>query len=225
VREPLLRRLLEGQEVHLAGLLVFVGAAGYAGGLDVVREGSLFGIGAGVWFAWGVAIPVAHQLYVALCWRVELHAGLLTRALGGRAFGVYAAGFAVLGGGRVLSVVALSVANAGTVPAPRWLLWGLALAAAVPAGWLFHSVHRHFGFRRALGADHFDPAFRELPLVREGIFRYTTNGMYVFGFLLLRAPALALGSAAGLAAALFSHLYIWVHYGATERPDMRRIHG
>ena len=32
-------------------------------------------------------------------------------------------------------------------------------------------------------------------------------------------------SAAGLVAAAFNHLYIWVHYFATERPDMLRIYG
>ncbi len=222
---PLRRRLFEGQGIHLAGFALFAGAAGYVGGFGAVREGALFGIGAGWWFAAAVAVPVAHQAFVAFCWRVELHAGALSRVLGARAFGVYAAGFAVFGIGRVVSILALSVANAGTLAAPTWLLWGLALAAAIPAGWLFHSVHRHFGFRRAMGADHFDPAWRDLPLVREGIFRYTPNAMYVFGFLALWVPALALGSVAGAAAALFNHLYIWVHYLATERPDMRRIYG
>ena len=31
-------------------------------------------------------------------------------------------------------------------------------------------------------------------------------------------------SVAALAVALFNHLYIWVHYFATERPDMQRIY-
>lgn len=30
---------------------------------------------------------------------------------------------------------------------------------------------------------------------------------------------------AGLAIALFNHHYIWVHYFATERPDMEEIYG
>lgn len=48
--------------------------------------------------------------------------------------------------------------------------------------------------------------------------------MYVFGFLMAWIPGLWFGSAAGLVVALFSHAYIWVHYIATERPDMRRIY-
>jgi hypothetical protein len=48
--------------------------------------------------------------------------------------------------------------------------------------------------------------------------------MYVFGFLLFWIPALWFASAAALCAALFNHVYIWVHYFATERPDMQHIY-
>ena len=33
----------------------------------------------------------------------------------------------------------------------------LAILVAVPAVYLFYSVHRYFGFLRATGIDHFDP--------------------------------------------------------------------
>ena len=32
-------------------------------------------------------------------------------------------------------------------------------------------------------------------------------------------------SSLALVAAAFNHLYIWVHYWSTERPDMARIYG
>ena len=32
-------------------------------------------------------------------------------------------------------------------------------------------------------------------------------------------------SQAALLAAMFNHLYIWVHYYSTEKPDMRLIYG
>ena len=101
----------------------------------------------------------------------------------------------------------------------------VAVTVAVPTVYLFYSVGRYFGFRRAFGIDHFDPAYRSMPMVRQGIFRYTSNGMYTFGFLILWIPALWFASSAALAVAAFSHLYIWVHYGCTELPDMRRIYG
>ena len=83
-----------------------------------------------------------------------------------------------------------------------------------------YSVIRYFGFERAAGADHFDSKYRELPLVKEGIFRFTNNGMYLFAFLLFWVIALAFNSIAALIVAAFSHTYIWIHFYATEKPDM-----
>jgi protein-S-isoprenylcysteine O-methyltransferase Ste14 len=64
-----------------------------------------------------------------------------------------------------------------------------------------------------------------MPFVRQGIFRFTANGMYVYGFLMLWAIGLWWASAAALVVAAFNHAYIWVHYYATELPDIRRIYG
>ena len=89
---------------------------------------------------------------------------------------------------------------------------------------LAYSVTRYFTYRRAVGIDHFDPSYRNEPLVRHGIFRFTPNAMYTFGLLILWVPGLLAASAAALLAALFSHVYIWVHYFCTERPDMHHIY-
>jgi protein-S-isoprenylcysteine O-methyltransferase Ste14 len=170
-------------------------------------------------------VPVAHQVFVWFCWRTELHASLLTRALGRAAFTLYAVVFSLLGIARIVSVFLLAIANHGTAPGNPIMLKLLALILLIPALYLLHSVRRYFGFRRAFGIDHFDESYRSLPLVREGIFRYASNGMYAFGFLLIWFPGLWYASLAALAAALFNHLYIWVHYYCTERPDMVRIYG
>ena len=58
----------------------------------------------------------------------------------------------------------------------------------------------------------------------KGIFKFTNNGMYYFGFLVLYIPALLLFSKAALLAALFNHLYIWAHYFCTEKPDIKVIY-
>ncbi len=86
------------------------------------------------------------------------------------------------------------------------------------------SVARYFGLSRAAGADHFEERYRTLPLVREGIFRWTGNGMYGVAFLGPWGLALLLGSTGALIAAAFGHAYIWLHYYATERPDMEFIY-
>jgi protein-S-isoprenylcysteine O-methyltransferase Ste14 len=95
----------------------------------------------------------------------------------------------------------------------------------VPVVYTAWSVGRYFGIPRALGGDHFRQEYRELPLVREGAFKYSSNAMYAFVFLVFWAIALLTGSRAALASALFQHAYIWVHFYCTEEPDMQVIYG
>jgi hypothetical protein len=219
-------RLIFGHQLgHLVWLLILLAGLFAASRIDGFSEGSFLGLSSKGWVFLSVANAVAHQVFVWFCWRTELHAGLLTRLLGGAAFFWYAAVFAVLIVARPVLVTALAIANARTLPSNPWLMSALGLILAVPWVYLGYSVIRYFGFRRAFGIDHFDPSYRSRPLVREGIFRFSSNAMYDFGFLLLWLPGLFLQSVAALAVALFSHLYIWVHYACTERPDMRFIYG
>ena len=217
--------MFEKQWLHGLGLGLLLIALGWAMTFEPLQTGELWGLGTRYWFWTAALIAVAHQVYVWFCWRSQLHAQLLTRMLGKRAFPAYAAGFALLGISRVLAVFALAIANRDTVPLDSALLKTAAIVALLPALYLFYSVKRYFTFTRALGIDHFDPAWRSAPFVRQGIFRFTRNGMYVYGFLLMWVPGLWWGSAAALAVALFNHLYIWVHYYASELPDMARIYG
>ena len=83
------------------------------------------------------------------------------------------------------------LANLSTTGNP-WFLNTLGMILAVPAVYLAYSVRRYFGFKRAFGIDHFDPSYRSRPFVREGIFRFSSNAMYDFGFLWLWLPGLFL---------------------------------
>ncbi|MEW6077201.1 MAG: methyltransferase [Thermodesulfobacteriota bacterium] len=219
------RLILERQWLHALLLGVLLAGAGLASGLDGVRTGHLWGVPTPVWFRLAIASAVAHQVYVWFCWRTQLHASLFTRVLGRAGFPVYAAGFAALGVARVVLVFCLASSNRDSLAVNFFVLRTFAVIAAIPAAYLAYSVMRYFGFRRAFGIDHFDADYRSLPFVRTGIFRLTRNGMYVYGFLLLWVPALWFASSAALVAALFSHLYIWVHYYSTELPDIKRIYG
>jgi protein-S-isoprenylcysteine O-methyltransferase Ste14 len=122
-------------------------------------------------------------------------------------------------------ITGLAAANAGTLPLHPAAAVALSLLLALPVIYLFHSLRTYFGFKRAFGIDHFDPSYRSRALVRKGIFRYTPNGMYVAGLLILWIPGLLLRSQAALAVAVFSHLFIWGHYFCTEKPDMEYIYG
>ncbi|MHC4225134.1 MAG: hypothetical protein ACYSUN_14170, partial [Planctomycetota bacterium] len=207
----------------LAGLLAgALRATGYEG----VLAGSLWGLSTASWFWLSILSPILHQGHVWLCWRTELHGQRLSGRFGVGGFRLYAAGFAILSFARIFTIVALARANRDTlVGADPGLLALLTLALALPAVYGMYSVARYFGFRRALGMDHFDPAYRTRPFVREGIFRWTSNGMYGFIIPVLWLPGLLALSKAALVSALFTNLYIWVHYFCTEVPDMRRIYG
>jgi len=218
--------VFEGQGLHAIALILLLAGCFLLSRLPVFDTGALWGIATRGWFWIAVGIAVTHQVYVWVCWRAQLHAQLLTRLLGPAAFPSYAVGFSILGIARVVAVFLLAAAGAGTATGvDPVVLRALALVALAGALYLFYSVKRYFTFKRAFGIDHFDPSYRTMPMVKGGIFRFTANGMYVYGFLLIWVPGLWSGAVAALVAALFNHLYIWVHYFATERPDMRRIYG
>jgi len=216
--------LFERQWIHVFSLVVLLGLLDRVSTLESVQTGDFLNLGSINWLYLAAGIAVTHQVFVWLCWRLELHHSLLTRLFGRYGFHFYATGFTILVILRVAAVLILAVINQDSFDMPSEILQGFAIVALVPASYLFYSVKRYFGFRRALGLDHFDKSYRLLPKVREGIFRITPNGMYTFGFLLIWIPGLWFASTAALFAAMFNHLYIWVHYFATERPDMQRIY-
>ena len=210
-------RLTERQGLHAALLFALLAITGILSTIPGMRSGSFAGIGTPVWFATALAVPVLHQVYVAVVWRLQ-------QAYGNQNFLAYLVVFFILFVLRMMTTIVLAIANLGTLE----LALGLRRVAVViilpPAVYLFYSVWRYFGFLRAAGADHFDERYRTMPLVREGIFRYTSNGMYTYGLLVLYVPGLITGSMAALTVALFQHAYIWVHYWCTELPDLRRNH-
>ncbi len=194
-----------------------------------LREGFLtgqfWGISTRLWFYLAIGTPVMHQVYVWLCWRTQLHYSLITRLFGRQGFIYYGVIFAVLLVLRLCSITGLALASRDSLPVNHLIPNILALALAVPVIYLFYSVARYFGFRRALGIDHFDQSYRHKPLVTKGIYRISGNAMYAFGLLILWIPGLLTASSPALLVALFSHIYIWIHYYTLEKPDMIRIYG
>jgi len=169
----------------------------------------------GFWIA--VSFPIVHQVFVWMAWRLELLSSAMSKTIGFRG---YLACFFLLFGGRFLSLFALAWMDSGSLHLqilPRIVVTGIFAVLSIYA---MYSVMRFFGMARAAGADHFDPRYRSMPFVREGIFRFTTNGMYLYAFLLFWAIAVGFNSSAALTVAAFSHAYIWVHFYATEKPDM-----
>lgn len=219
----MLRKIFHRQHYHflaLAALLVLLRAI-----TDVATlEGEWLGLSTAAWFIFAVAVPVVHQIYVWLLWRIELYGQWLTRALGSAAFPAFMAGFSVLFLGRFLVLIALSISNRHSLQIDVRLMSILTAMCIIPGIYTMYSVRRYFGFKRAYGADHFFDEYRKIPLVDKGIFIYTSNGMYIFGFLLFYVPGLVAMSKAALTVAAFGHIYIWAHFFCTELPDMRFIY-
>lgn len=219
--------MFERQPQHyllLAALLVGAGVA--VSWTDSLLAGQFLGISTGTWLAIALAVPILHQLYVWFVWRAELHHALISKWFGtAKGFRYYAVGFTLLIVARPISILLVALSNRGSLALNP--LIGLTLAAVLFLPWLYlqYSMQKYFGHTRALGRDHFDPSYRNRPFVREGIFRYTDNAMYTFGFLILWILGLVFLSQAALLAALFNHLYIWVHYYCTELPDIYAIYG
>ena len=64
----------------------------------------------------------------------------------------------------------VGLADPSSLALPRWLQLVFGLGLLVPSLYTLWSVARYFGFRRALGADHFRASFRTNGLVDEGAF-------------------------------------------------------
>ena len=201
--------VFDGQQIHLIGLTILL-ALTYFLWNSMDRPAPII-----FWAC--VAIPVLHQVFVWISWRVELKNSTVQKTIGVKAYYVIFFIFLV---SRVVSVLVLGWVDSNTLEIP--LLLRLTGAIILGFLWLYLvvSVKKYFGFQRAAGADHFSPKYRELPLVKKGIFRFTSNGMYVFGFLIFWAIAMAFQSSACFVVAAFSHAYIWIHYYGTEKPDM-----
>lgn len=227
--DPLTIRVPEGHMWHgqgrhflmLAGLL----PGAYLLAAASLGEGQLLGLSDRAWLALALGVPILQQLGVALLWRAQLCHQLLTRLFGDAGFVVWGVLFLPLLLARPLAVLGLGLADPGALPIPLPVAVLAGVLLLIPALWTMHSVKRYFGFGRALGGDHFFERYRTMPMVREGAFAHSSNAMYTFVFLGLWGIALLTRSPAALAAALFQHAYIWVHWYCIEQPDGVVLYG
>lgn len=213
-----------GQLPHALMFLVLLPGAFALAGSSILK-GTWLGVHVYSFFVWALAVPVLQQVAVAAVWRGQLCHRVLTRPFGDAGFVVWGAIFMPLLVLRPLLVLAVGIADLGSLgfsPPVGWISGGLLL---LPALWAMHSVLKYFGIPRALGADHFFERYRAMPMVRGGAFAHSANAMYSFVFLGLWGVALITGSRAALAVAAFQHAYIWVHWYCTEQPDGVVLYG
>ena len=220
-----IRLFFEGQLLHIVALVVLLFFVRSSFDIPGFEKGHFLGVSTSIWVVISISDAVIHQVYVWFCWRAELHGQLLSKWFGSNSFRKYSLLFAILIILRPISIFVLGWANRGTLAINYWAGFLVSLILLFRAVYCMYSVAHYFSFKRAVGIDHFEKKFQSEPLVRQGIFRWTPNAMYVFGFFTLWIPAFLFQSIAALVVAGFSHIYIWVHFFATEKPDMLRIYG
>lgn len=219
--------IFKDQVWHLLFLLISLTGINYLTQVDMsYSEGELFGIQTSIWFLFALLSPILHQVYVLICWRVELYYKSISKTFGNYGFLLFKVGFAILILSRPVTICFLAFSNKNTLNIDSVYAYILAFVLFIPACYLFYSVKRYFGIDRAFGIDHFQPELmKNKPFIKGGIFKFTSNGMYIYGFLLLYIPGFLLLSKAALLLAIFNHIYIWVHYYFTELPDIKVIYG
>ncbi len=218
-------KILQYQHWHLLWLIVLAILLRKVSQLDLtVLQGSWI-LNTSQWLLLAFLIPVIHQVYVLLCWRSQLYYQYITKTFGSKGYVLYKVGFALLIALRPITVLALAYSNRSSLEMNQTIAILISALLGMISIYLAYSIRTYFGFDRAIGIDHFQPdRYREMPLVKDGIFRFTPNAMYVFGFLALWIPGLLLNSKAALYMAAFNHFYIWIHYFFTERPNMQVIY-
>ena len=216
--------LFEKQVYNYLGLFILLAIVVYATNWSGVYIGELWGLSTIFWFWLSIGVVIIHQLYAWFVWRTELHLKLMSRWFGKRAFLIWTIFFMILLIFRFLLVFILGYANRSTWSISLILGYILTFIILIPAIYTFYSIKKYFTFKRALGIDHFDPQYRELGLVRQGIYKYTSNAMYIFGITIIWIPALIFASKAALISAFFNHAYLWVHYYTLELPDIKMIY-
>ena len=220
-----MRRVFENQAYHLLAYLM-LGALLYWATLSVpVGRGRLWGVSTAEWVGLSWLLAGAHQGWVGFFWRTQLHGGLIKKRLGGSGFVLFAVGFVLFGGSRMLMIIPIAASSARSVPIPGFVSLTLLVGTTPFILWGLFSVLFYFGLKRSFGTDHFDPAYRGGTLEKRGIFKYVPNAMYTVVLLAIYHPGLLFESTLGLIAAAAHHAFVWCHYFCTERPDMRHIYG
>jgi hypothetical protein len=218
-----LKYLFYRQIWHLIALIILIPIV-WVFASPVLGKGAFLGINDNTWFWLCISLAIVHQVITWVIFRLQLGWGTLTNIFGQKDILVWGILFIPLLISRPITIFALAYSNQNTLMLPKSIATVLFILLMIPTAYTMWSVFKYFGIVRAMGGDHFRIKYRNMPLVKEGAFKYFSNSMYAFGFLLLWAIAIQFQSRAAISAALFQHAYIWVHFYCTERPDMDIIY-
>jgi hypothetical protein len=211
------------QPWHLLILLIMIPLS-WSFAAPAMSGGSWLGMYDVSWFRLALIIPVIHQFITWIVFRLQLGWAALSKIFGPADLFVWGMVFLPLLIARPVSILGLAYSTRHSLALHGSISLSLGLVLLFPAIYTLWSVFKYFGLARAMGGDHFRIYYRQMPLVNKGAFKYSSNAMYSFAFLLLWSMALITGSQAALGAAFFQHVFIWAHHYCTEKPDMEIIY-
>ena len=157
---------------------------------------------------------------VWVCWRSELLWKSISKLIG---FNGYIIGFFILILSRLFSLI-IPFLDYGTLYKPNFISYLVSAVLFMPIIYTFYSVKKFFGFKRAAGLDHFDQSYKNIPFEKRGIFKWFPNSMYMFGLLMPFAVAVLTGSKIMFIVGVYTYIGGWIHYFATEKPDINYIY-
>ena len=131
--------------ILLGGIILFVNYD------DSLLSGELGGVNTATWMILAVLSPIVHQLYVLVCWRLELHYKRISKAFGANGFRLYKIGFAILILSRLVTIIVLALSNHSILSIDPVLAYVMAGILFIPSVYLFYSVQKYFGMDRAFG--------------------------------------------------------------------------
>lgn len=216
---------LERQGYHLLSF-VALGLLQYFAILHApIGRGRIWGLSTTEWVFLSWAFAGLFQGWVAFFWRMELYGGWVSARFGKAGFLIHRIGYGTLGFLRFVLLIPICLSTKHTLPISPIVSAALIVVTTPPILWAVYGAAVYFGFTRASGVDHFDPAYREGPLEDRGIYKYVPNSMYSVALLGLYHPGLFWFSTLGLIVAAAHHAFVWTHYFCTEKPDLRAIYG
>ena len=190
-----------------------------------IQNNSWLSISSNTWFWLSVGFTIFHQIIVWIVFRLQLGWATLTKIFKSYDQYIWAIIFLPLLISRPIFMIGLANSTSNTLSISKSILIIIGIILLIPALYTLWSVIKYFKIMRALGGDHFRVSYRKMPMVNKGAFKYSSNAMYSYAFLLLYSIALFKTSQPALFVAIFQHIYIWIHYYCTEKPDMDIIYG
>ena len=108
-----MKEIFRYQIWHLLFLIIFISAIIIFIANDAnALSGALWGVSSKKWFWIAIAVPIFHQVYVWLVWRLELYQNTFTSRYGvEKSFKLYKIGFAILFVSRLISIIILALSN------------------------------------------------------------------------------------------------------------------